>query len=120
MGTSDCERVRTWRSWNRNEGFESLLVRKMSPCVRLELRFPRSPSARHLRHPEFWVKLQNHGVATLRRCLPAAVGVWRYDFSIETEAGCAVDVCGEGADLGGLKRFEDFVAGMAVAVVKPA
>jgi len=55
---------------------------------------------------------------SLRRGLPAAIGVWTDGFAIEAEAGCAVDVCGESSDLGGLKCFEDFVAGMAVAVVE--
>ncbi len=39
-------------------------------------------------------------------------------FTVEAEAGGAVDVGAEGADFGGFERFEDLLAGMAVAVVE--
>src|SRR5580658_2583893 len=51
---------------------------------------------------------------------PAALRVGGDGLAVELEAGGAVDVGGEGADFGGFECFEDFHAGMAVAVAEAA
>lgn len=49
-----------------------------------------------------------------------APGVRGNRFSIEAEAGDAVDVCAEGADVGGLEFLKDLLAWMTITITQAA